>query len=139
MYGLNAIAANNGWQYAFLGISIVFTGLIVLSAVISQLHKLLTVWNNRGEVLSALKSRWNTSPPSVAPAATVTAPPPIALDEASRQMKLIVNRIGEPFSLPKILSAAEKRGLYRPHATINALLQAGTITPDGTGYYTWNP
>jgi hypothetical protein len=39
--GLEAIAAHNGWSIAALGISIVFTGLIILSFTIAQLHKVL--------------------------------------------------------------------------------------------------
>ena len=46
MYGLDAIAANNGWAISGVGISIVFSGLCVLSFVISQLHKVLNLWES---------------------------------------------------------------------------------------------
>ncbi|MBW1726140.1 MAG: OadG family protein [Deltaproteobacteria bacterium] len=39
MYGLQAIAAYNGWAMALAGALIVFSGLVILSFVISQLHK----------------------------------------------------------------------------------------------------
>ena len=44
LYGLDAISASNGWAISVVGISIVFTGLVSLSAVISQLHKLVDLF-----------------------------------------------------------------------------------------------
>jgi len=41
LYGLQAIAAHNGWAMALAGALIVFSGLVILSFVISQLHKIL--------------------------------------------------------------------------------------------------
>ncbi|MEN8212519.1 MAG: OadG family protein [Thermodesulfobacteriota bacterium] len=46
MYGLEAINANNGWSIAVVGVTIVFSGLVMLSFVISQLHKILDLWKN---------------------------------------------------------------------------------------------
>ena len=136
MFGFEAISTNNGWQYALLGICIVFSGLVILSFVISQLHKLLSLWDNRASVMKTLKARWKE--PS-SPAETESRPfeEPKSLSEAREQYRMIVDRMGEPFSLPKLLRLAEQSGLYRPHATINDLLQAGVILPDETGYYVW--
>ena len=41
MYGLEAINAANGWAMATVGITIVFSGLVILSFVISRLHKII--------------------------------------------------------------------------------------------------
>lgn len=136
MLGFEAITNNNGWQYALLGISIVFSGLVILSFVISQLHKLLGVWDNRASILETLKSRRKAAP-SPAETGTREVPNSGSLTEARLQYRMLVDRIGEPFALPKLLKQAENRGLYRPHATINDLLQAGNIVPDETGYYIW--
>ena len=136
MFGFEAISANNGWQYALLGICIVFSGLVILSFVISQLHKLLSLWDNRASVMKTLKARWK-GPSSTAETETRIFEEPKTLSEARDQYRMIVDRIGEPFSLPKLLKLAEQSGLYRPHATINDLLQAGVILPDETGYYVW--
>ena len=43
MYGLEAINANNGWAISVVGVTIVFTGLVMLSFVIAQLHKVLGI------------------------------------------------------------------------------------------------
>ncbi len=136
MFGFEAITNNNGWEYALLGICIVFSGLVILSFVISQLHKLLGVWDNRATILEALRSR-RKSALSSAQAELSPGPLSSTLAEASLQYRMLVERIGEPFALPKLLTQAEKSGLYRPHATINELLQAGIIIPNETGYYIW--
>jgi len=136
LLGFEAIKNNNGWEYALLGISIVFSGLVILSFVISQLHRLLGVWDNRASILETLKSRRKAAP-SPAETETSEAPHSNTLAEARLQYRMLVDRIGEPFALPKLLKQAEKSGLYRPHATINDLLQAGIIVPDETGYYVW--
>jgi hypothetical protein len=136
LFGLEAIANNNGWEYAFLGVCIVFSGLVILSLVISQLHKLLDVWDNRASLFETLKSL-----PKAAPSPGEPEKGPdrfsVSLAETTRQYGMLVDRIGEPFALPKLLKLAEKSGLHRPHATINELLQAGIIVPDETGYYLW--
>ena len=47
MYGFDNITANNGWAIAVIGASIVFAGLVILSFVISQIHKVLELWDRR--------------------------------------------------------------------------------------------
>ena len=46
LYGLEAINAHNGWAISVVGVTIVFTGLVSLSVLISQLHKLVSLYNN---------------------------------------------------------------------------------------------
>lgn len=135
MHGFEAISVNNGWEYALVGASIVFSGLVILSFVISQLHKLLLLWDNRASFRQTLKARWKSEPPA---SETKTFESTPSLVEAKQQYKLLVERMGEPFSLPKLLKMAEGSGLHRPHAAINDLLQEGVILPDETGYYIWN-
>ena len=47
MYGFENITANNGWAMAVIGATIVFAGLVVLSFAISQIHKVLALWDKR--------------------------------------------------------------------------------------------
>lgn len=136
MLGFEGISNNNGWEYALLGICIVFSGLVILSFVISQLHKLLGFWENRESIMDALKAR-RKEESTTAAAETRPVEYSSTLAEAKLQYGMLVDRIGQPFALPKLLLLAEKSGLYRPHATINDLLQAGIILPDETGYYIW--
>jgi len=48
VYGFDNITANNGWAIAVIGASIVFAGLVILSFVISQIHRILELWDKRG-------------------------------------------------------------------------------------------
>ncbi len=41
MFGIDNITNNNGWAMAVVGASTVFLRLVVLSFVISQIHKIL--------------------------------------------------------------------------------------------------
>ena len=52
MFGFDNITANNGWAMAAVGATIVFAGLVVLSFVISQIYKILELWEKRGEFLT---------------------------------------------------------------------------------------
>jgi hypothetical protein len=57
--------------------------------------------------------------------------------ETIRQYKLIVDRLEQPFSLPKLLDLAIKVGLDHPHSTINSLIIKKIIVSDGKGYFIW--
>ena len=51
MFGIDNITNNNGWAMAVVGATTVFLGLIILSFAISQIHKILELWENRGKCL----------------------------------------------------------------------------------------
>ncbi len=131
MTGLEAIAHHNGWAIAAVGISIVFTGLTVLSIIISQLHKVLTFWDERKTHYERLKDRWQKEElPDFALAQDI--------EESARQFRLLTDRLGEHFPLPKLLELAQKCGLAHPHSAMNDLLITKRIVPDGKGYFVWN-
>jgi hypothetical protein len=141
--GLENIAAHNGWAMAAVGISIVFSGLIILSFVISQLHRILDIverWhpssrkNKNREQKKSLPENQLKPPPANSAAAAKGIK---NLDEMIRNYKMITQRLGEPFSLPKLLDLAEKHGLAKPYSTVNMLIISGIITADDNGFYTW--
>ena len=108
---------------AVAGVIIVFSGLVVLSTTIAQLHKVLRLLNG------------GASGTEGAPAADPTTNH--NLTESARPFRLISDRMGESFPLPKLIELAELSGLSRPHSTINDLLKAGLVVPDGKGYFYW--
>jgi hypothetical protein len=63
LFGIENITNNNGWAMAAVGASIVFMGLVVLSFVISQIHKLLNLWDEREKFIERFKKK---APPAVA-------------------------------------------------------------------------
>ena len=137
MYGLDAISAHNGWHMAALGISIVFTGLILLSFTVARLHNILTLFDNRDACYQKIKGLFkkNNDKQEVSNS-DLTLPDNVK--EAAGQCKLLIERIGEPFPLPRLIELSEKCGMSYPYSTINDLILAGFIVPDGKGYYLWN-
>jgi len=135
LYGLEAISTYNGWAMAVAGIVIVFSALVVLSATIAQFHKVLNFLDDRAASFQNDKGLQKASS-----AESFAASDPLMMQNlavSARQFRLVSDRIGEPFSLPKLLDLAELSGLPRPHSTINDLLKAGLIVPDGKGYFFW--
>nr|WP_320013830.1 OadG family protein [uncultured Desulfobacter sp.] len=136
LYGLEAINAHNGWAISVVGVTIVFTGLVSLSVLISQLHKLVSLYNDPGRItqLFALKSK-----------SAVKAGIPkkhLVLTEAQkkicRQYNLLAQTMDDVISLPKLLRMAELSGLKDPHANINFLLKSGILCADDQGYFRWD-
>ncbi|QTA93311.1 OadG family protein [Desulfonema magnum] len=144
MNGLEAIAAHNGWAISVVGVSIVFTGLTLLSLTISQLHKVIKFWDERDKFSQQVKQLWKKEEPREEKEEEEEEEtiPDFCLaqdiDEITRQFKLLTKRIGEPFPLPKLLEISERCGLFRPHSAINYLLRTERILPDGKGYFYWN-
>jgi hypothetical protein len=133
LYGLEAISANNGWSIAAVGIIIVFLGLVLLSLIISQLHKVLAFIANpkRFEFLSTNKSIGKEE---------ISIPTSLSKNqkESAEQFFLLVKAMEEHFSLPKLLRLAELSGLENQYNNFNILLDSGIIEPDTEGYFLWN-
>ncbi|MBS0013577.1 MAG: OadG family protein [Desulfobacterales bacterium] len=135
MTGLEAIQHYNGFAMAGVGITIVFTALVALSLIISQLHKVLLAWENRAAWADAMR-RWKRGNGR---GTTEKELPDIeAIREPARQFHLLIEFTGEPFSLPVLIKRAESRGLARVHFTVSRLIECHLIVPDEDGYFRWN-
>lgn len=135
MKGLDAILHYEGFTMAALGITVVFASLVVLALIVSQLYKVLFLWENRklyydkaGKLISGFKSR------QPAPA----GPESEGLRESARQFSLLVRIMGEPFSLPKLIRTAEITGISHAHCTVSRLIAVNLIVPDQKGFFRWN-
>ncbi len=135
MFGFEAIIAHDGLGISVIGISIVFVSLVLLSFAVSQIHKLIELWDKKKTSYQRVKKsqQKDQKTPSVS---DLTVPQDV--QRASRQFKLLIEWIGEPFPLPKLLDLSEKCGLSRPHSTINEFIKCELIIPDENGYYIWN-
>lgn len=138
MFNLQGISANNGWNISMVGVSIVFSGLTVLAILISQLHKLLVIWDQRDkhyqkikELLFKLIKFKRTKKADI----KVDSHLSHQVHETAKPITLLVGMLGEPFALPKLLELTTKCGLLHSHSKINALLKEKLIIPDGKGYY----
>jgi hypothetical protein len=138
MYGLEAIREAGGWQMAALGVIIVFTSLILLSLVISQLHVFLEFWEKRG-----LRGPDGPPPPATQttpPVQTLLPHPPISPDDAEGLAAVwspLVEQLNDPFTLADLYRGAEHNKFPHPHLTINRLRQAGFLIPIGDGRFSW--
>ena len=138
--GLDNIVLNNGWSQAFVGASIVMTGLVILSIAISQIHKLVEFWENRSQ-----KPAPEPKTPSLDTATTVdhvTLEVPLQcpadINQTAALYKPLVDQIGTPFELKELYQRAVLFDLPHPHITLKCLREAGILSPQGDGMFRWN-
>ena len=116
MYGLEAINANNGWAISVVGVTIVFSGLVILSFVISQLHKVLALWENPSKRKPLFKVKQPEALPEklqekqIFDRSVFTE----SQKEVAKQFALLVRTMKDPFSLPRLLHLAQISGLKDP-------------------------
>ena len=137
MYSIENITAANGWAMAAVGASIVFVGLVVLSLVISQMHKVLQFWENRG----ARAFRAGIQPPATEPAEP-EAPafkeqhlPDVS--ELADTYGPLIEALEETFNLAQVFEIAKENDLPHPHLSINRLREAGVLVAQEDGTFTW--
>ncbi len=134
MYGIQAINASNGWAISVVGISIVFTGLVLLSLVISQLHKAVALFDDPKRIKEWFSKSGDVKAPLPEPVLTMTAPQ----KEIAKQFALLVRTMEDHFSLPRLLHLSKVSGIKNPHANLRVLLKSQIILPDGEGFFTWD-
>ena len=138
MFGFENITANNGWAMAVVGATIVFIGLVVLSFVISQVHKILKLWENRDEFLSRSEKQAQIEEPK-----TIKAPVDVqrhlpSTKELASIYRPLVGQLKQPFELLQLFEISNKMDLPHPHLSIKYLQQAGILVPQGDGMFTWD-
>ncbi len=139
MTGFEAISHHNGWMMAALGITIVFTGLAVLSFVISQLPKLFALFEKKSAGAGSVSEPEGVSPTSektmeIAPPIESTDPAAIA-----KQIEPLVSTLAEPFQLSDLYRLCRENDLPHPHLSLSWLQREGFLHPQGEGAFTWKP
>jgi len=125
MLGLEAISAHNGWAMAVTGIIIVMAGLSILAFIISQLHKIIGLFEEKKK------------------AAHHVAEPPEDIDILSdpdataRMYKPLTADLGDRFHLIQLYRIFETANLPHPHLTISVLREAEYLQPEGEGLFSW--
>ncbi len=151
MYGLAAIKAAHGWVISLAGIRIVFSGLVILSTFIANLQRLLELWDNRRQLLAPSRARVAAEkvPEATAAAPVVEEAPAcgvitVALSEKEVEVfnyfHLITQRLGEPFSLVRLLEHAEQRGIVKAYHHLDNFLKLQLIVEgeeELRGLYRW--
>ena len=127
--GIANIAANNGWAMAFLGASIVMTGLIILSLAISQIHKLVDFWEKRKK---------KDAEAAVAAPAPIVAEEPAQVEMAACPIyQPLSEPLGSPFELKDLYRLAGESNLPHPHITIRCFREAGLLMMAEEGLFIW--
>ncbi len=134
MYGLEAISANNGWAMAITGPLIVMSGLIILSIIISQLHKLVAIFDKKAKqttepvVKSKAKSKDEIAVPKILPN---------DIFEAAKIYQKLIDRLEQPFALNDLYQVAKQNNFPHPILTVNRLRDAGILICEGEGLFIW--
>ena len=137
MYSLENITAANGWAMAAVGASIVFLGLIVLSFVISQMHKILELWENRGARKSQSIIQPGATEPAKSDAAVFKEQHLPEVSELSDTYGPLIEELDESFELAQLFEIAKDKDLPHPHLSINRLREAGVLVAQEDGTFTW--
>ncbi len=138
MFGFDNIAAHNGWAMAAVGATIVFSGLVVLSFVISQIHKLLKLMEKREAPPEQPEApQPAVKAPKVAAPAIKTARLP-SVDDLIPIYRPLVEQLDDPFELSQLYEISQKMDLAHPHLSIRQLWEANVLISQGDGTFTWN-
>jgi hypothetical protein len=125
VFSFELITANNGWAMALVGALIVMTGLSVLSFIISQLPRLVALFEKK------------------AAASEVASPDripevfPTSLEKVAALYEPIVKQLPESFGLEALYALSQENNYPHPHLTIRAFREAGILSSLGDGKYSW--
>ena len=138
MYGLEAINNANGWAMAYTGAIIVFSGLVVLSFVVSQLNKVLGFWENFMSKFNQNHTPVQTEEAQDEDTSVIPHRFPADINEAARYYSHLIEDLEQPFELTRLYEICQQKGFPHPHITISNFRQARILIPAGDGRFTWN-
>jgi len=138
LIGIENITSNNGWAMAAVGATIVFLGLVVLSFVISQIHKVLKLWEDREKYLDRFKKKASAAGEEDTDVPIYKERRLPAVDELANTYRPLVEKLKEPFQLSQLFEIANKMELPHPHLSIQRLQEADILVAQGDGTFTWN-
>ncbi len=139
MYGLKAISAYNGWAMALAGALIVFSGLVVLSTAISQLHKILLFLEKKYAGFRKNNKIQENDEPEEQPESALPTIFPAELDEIACLYQPLIEEIGETFYLSDLYKIAKENNFPHPHITFTAFRDAKILISYGDGIFSWKP
>ena len=137
MFGIENITNNNGWAIAAVGATIVFSGLVVLSFVISQIHKLLKLWDEREKFIERFKKTAPAADAEKADAPAYSERHLPSVDELASIYQPMVDQLEERFKLSQLFEIANKNDMPHPHLSIQRLQEAELLVAEGDGTFTW--
>ena len=134
MQGFDAITAQNGWAMAATGACIVITGLAVLSFFISQLHRILGLFEKNDTKVPEIPEK----SPVAAPVAETGATDPLSdLAATAKKYQNLTLQLGETFGLAQLYHALEAAQDPHPHITVRELKTNGYLAAADEGDFSW--
>jgi len=138
LFGFENITSNNGWAMAVVGATIVFLGLVVLSFVISQIHKILNLWEDREKIISRFKEKPRAAAVHKNEEPVYKSQRLPSGDELIDSYRPLVQKLQAPFTLSQLFEIAIKNDLPHPHLSIQRLQDANILIAQGDGTFNWN-
>ncbi len=139
MYGFHAISTHNGWAMAIAGALIVFSGLVVLSTAISQIHRILLFFETKYASFRNSNKIQENDEPEEQPELALPTLFPTELDEIACLYQPLIKEIGETFYLSDLYKIAKENHFPHPHITLTAFRDAKILIPYGDGVFSWEP
>lgn len=132
---IEQVSAQNGWNMALAGMTIVFSCLVILALSISQIHKVLDLLDNRDKLRLKMRDFFTGREKEKQVASLLT--PALALEAA--RYKRLTPFLGESFSLKGLIRFAEGRGITSPppENTVRQFLEAGLLKKEMRNLFTW--
>ncbi len=146
MPGLEAINATGSWKVAIIAPTIVFISLSLLAVLVSAMERVLRLLDASKETLANFfKRQGEDLSPQDLPAVLSGKAGVIPLNDEEREaavyLAMIVQRMGEPFDLNRLMELAEQLGVPHYGEHIHRLLESGCIqeseAPQERGLYYW--
>jgi len=138
LFGFENITSNNGWAMAAVGATIVFMGLVALSFVISQIHKILNLWEDREKIISRFKRKHRAAAAHQIEEPVYKSQRLPSVDELIDGYQPLVQKLHAPFTLSQLFEIAIKNDLPHPHLSIQRLQEANILIAQGDGTFSWN-
>lgn len=124
---------------AIAGALIVFSGLVVLSTAISQIHKILLFFENKYAGFRNNNQIQENDDPEEQPESALPTIFPTELDEIACLYQPLIKEIGETFYLSDLYQIAKENNFPHPHITFTAFRDAKILIPYGDGVFSWEP
>jgi hypothetical protein len=123
---------------AIAGALIVFSGLVVLSTAISQIHRILLFFENKYAGFRNNNKIQENDEPEEQPDSDLPKEFPSELDEIACLYQPLIEKIGETFYLSDLYKIAKENNFPHPHITLTAFRDAKILVPYGDGVFSWN-
>jgi len=117
---------------ALVGAAIVFSGLIVLSFTIAQLHKVLILFDKKQGSLGS-----QPSVPAVPPEKSGSVDLLEDMAALTVAYDALANELGESFQLAELYALALRDDLPHPHLSIRTLRETHALLSQGEGLFSW--